>query len=177
MEEFKQLLVREDLSPQFLTYDTTYEMGDYNLSVFTFRQTEFEEAPVIPLMFMIHEQKVESAHNFFFMRLAELVPEFKTTETMLIVTSDEEEVIVNVIKKNCPNISLLRNWQVALQDIKKNLQLLGITEHDEVKEYEGDFVRLLDQESAGDYKALLAQMYLKKWKKVKYNFIYRLFLH
>ena len=166
MEEFRQLLAREDLSAQLLTYDTTYEMGDYNLSVLKFRQTEFEETPAIPLMFMLHEQN-ESAHNFFFMRLDELVPELKTTETLLVtITADEEEALVNVIKRNCPNISLLRSWQIALQDIKKNLGLLGITDQNEVKQYEEDFVNLLNQESTGAYKALLAQMYLKKWKKV-----------
>ena len=141
-------------------------MGDYNLSVLKFRQTEFEETPAIPLMFMLHEQN-ESAHNFFFMRLDELVPELKTTETLLVtITADEEEALVNVIKRNCPNISLLRSWQIALQDIKKNLGLLGITDQNEVKQYEEDFVNLLNQESTGAYKALLAQMYLKKWKKV-----------
>nr|SVE75171.1 EOG090X07I2 [Daphnia dolichocephala] len=106
-------------------------MDDYNLSVLTYRQTEFEDLPVIPLMFMIHEEKSESMHNFFFMR-----------------------------------VTLFRNWQHALQDINMNLRNLEITDCQEVKEYESDFIRLLDQDSCGDYKSLLAQMYLKKWKRL-----------
>ena len=37
-----------------LSYDTTFEMGDFYVSVLTYGQNEFEETPVIPLMFMIH---------------------------------------------------------------------------------------------------------------------------
>lgn len=146
-------------------------MNAYNLSILTYRQTEFEELPVIPLMFMIHEDKLGAAHNFFFMRLEQLIPELKTTETMITITENDENVI-NAIKKYCPHISMLRNWQHALKDIKKNLQILEITDEKEVKEYESDFMRLLDQESMGDYKSILAQMYLKKWKRVKKKTIY-----
>ena len=146
-------------------------MNAYNLSILTYRQTEFEELPVIPLMFMIHEDKLGATHNFFFMRLEQLIPELKTTETMITITENDENVI-NAIKKYCPHISMLRNWQHALQDIKKNLQILEITDEKEVKEYESDFMRLLDQESMGDYKSILAQMYLKKWKRVKKNYLF-----
>lgn len=173
IEEFKQLFNREDLFLPSLTYDTnTFKMNAYNLSILTYRQTEFEELPVIPLMFMIHEDKLGAAHNFFFMRLEQLIPELETTETMITITENDENVI-NAIKKYCPHISILRNWQHALKDIKKNLEILAITDEKEVKEYESDFMRLLDQESMGDYKSILAQMYLKKWKRVKKKlFIY-----
>lgn len=132
----------------------------------TYRQTEFEELPVIPLMFMIHEEKLEKSHNFFFMRLSELIPELNTVETMIIAT-ENGEAVSNAIKKYIPHVTMYRNWQHALQDINKNLRDLEITECQEVKEYESDFIRLLDQESCGDYKSILAQMYLKKWKRVK----------
>ena len=46
IQEFVQLLGREDLPYQCLSYDTTFDMGDFYLSVLTFRQTEFEETPV-----------------------------------------------------------------------------------------------------------------------------------
>jgi hypothetical protein len=34
-------------------------MGDYYVKVVIFRHTEFEEAPVIPLIFMIHMKRIE----------------------------------------------------------------------------------------------------------------------
>jgi len=58
-----------------LSYDTTFEMGDFYVSVLTYRQTEFEEMPVIPLMFMLHMDRLQSTHEFFFSRVAELIPQ------------------------------------------------------------------------------------------------------
>nr|SVE73602.1 EOG090X07I2 [Daphnia atkinsoni] len=121
-------------------------MEEYSLSILTYRQTEFEELPVIPLMFMIHEEKLEKSHNFFFMRLSELIPDLVTVETMIIAT-ENEEAVSNAIKKYIPHVTMYRNWQHALQDITKNLRDLEITDCQEVKEYESDFIRLLDQES------------------------------
>ena len=77
IQEFVQLLGREDLPYQCLSYDTTFDMGDFYLSVLTFRQTEFKETPVVPLLFMIHERRLESVHDFFFKRLVVLIPEIK----------------------------------------------------------------------------------------------------
>ncbi|KZS11604.1 Uncharacterized protein APZ42_023545 [Daphnia magna] len=165
IEEFKHLFHREDLFTPSLSYDSsTFQMDDYNLSILTYRQTEFEDLPVTPLMYMIHEKKVEKAHNFFFMRLNELIPELKAVETMIIAT-ENDEAIVNAMQKYIPHVTIFRNWQHALQDINKSLQNLEITDCHEVKEYESDFIRLLDQESCGDYKSILAQMYLKKWNR------------
>nr|SVE70470.1 EOG090X07I2 [Daphnia similis]SVE71094.1 EOG090X07I2 [Daphnia similis]SVE71725.1 EOG090X07I2 [Daphnia similis] len=143
-------------------------MDNYNLSILTYRQTEFEDLPVTPLMYMIHEEKVEKAHNFFFMRLNELIPELKAVETMIIAT-ENDETIVNAMQKYIPHVTMFRNWQHALQDINRNLHNLEITDCHEVKEYESDFIRLLDQESCGDYKSILAQMYLKKWNRLLEN--------
>ncbi|XP_045036456.1 mRNA cap guanine-N7 methyltransferase isoform X2 [Daphnia magna] len=166
IEEFKHLFHREDLFTPSLSYDSsTFQMDDYNLSILTYRQTEFEDLPVTPLMYMIHEKKVEKAHNFFFMRLNELIPELKAVETMIIAT-ENDEAIVNAMQKYIPHVTIFRNWQHALQDINKSLQNLEITDCHEVKEYESDFIRLLDQESCGDYKSILAQMYLKKWNRL-----------
>lgn len=135
------------------------------MSVLTFRQPEFEDNPVIPLMYMIYERDVPEVHNTFFMRFAEAVPEFSTPQRM-IITSNEEVAITNAIAKHCPDVPRLRCWQHALQNIKLKLQIFNITERQEVQQYESDFIRLLNQDSAGKYKSLLAQMYLKRWKKV-----------
>lgn len=165
LAEFKDFLFRDDLSSQCLSYDTTFEMGLFNLTALTYRQTEFEETPVIPLMFMIHEHNVEYVHNFLFARLGELVPELKTADNVIIIT-DEEDAVVNALKKHFPKLPRFRCWHRALQDIKEYLQKLGITERLVVEEYKNDFISLLNQDTPGEYKSVLAQMYLKKWKKV-----------
>jgi hypothetical protein len=89
IQEFVQLLGREDLPYQCLSYDTTFDMGDFYLSVLTFRQTEFEETPVVPLLFMIHERRLESVHDFFFKRLVVLIPEITRCKRLVIVLDEE----------------------------------------------------------------------------------------
>lgn len=66
----------------------------------TFRQTEFEGTPIIPLMFLIHERKFETIHGFFFQWLIDLILELKKTKKLIIV-SDEETGIVSVNRITC----------------------------------------------------------------------------
>ena len=103
LANFKNLLDRDDLPPQWLSYDTTFNMGDFYLSVLVYRETEFESTPVIPLLYLIHERKWESVHDFFFKRLTELVPELNSQKRILIAT-DEEKAIVAAAKKHLPDI-------------------------------------------------------------------------
>ena len=90
LARFKSLLNRSDLPAQSLAYDTTFDLGDFYLSVLTFRDTEFEESPVVPLVYMFHERKLQSVHNFVFSTFAELVPEIKDMSKWLIVTDEEK---------------------------------------------------------------------------------------
>lgn len=163
IEDFKKLLRRDDLETLCISYDTTFDMGDFYLSVLTYRQTEFEETPVIPLIFMIHEKKFESIHDFFFQRLTELVPELSSSSHVVIV-SDEETSIVNSIKKHLPDVPRFRCWLHTLQCIKRKLRSLGIVDKKTLQEFKTDFINLLNQESSLNYKTLLANLYLTKWK-------------
>ena len=172
MAEFKKLLHRDDLPALCLTYYTSFDVGELSLSVLTYREIEFEETPVIPLIFMVYEREEMSAHEYFFARFAKTIPEFKTLQRMCII-ADEEVVIANAIQKNCPEIPRLRCWRQALLNIKNTLQLLNIKE---IQQYEKDFLRLLEQNSATNYKSLLAQMYLKKWADVN-NFTFHSYLN
>ena len=173
IEDFKKILGRDDLPTLCLSYDTTFEMGDFYISVLTYRQTEFEETPVVPLLFMIHEQKVEAVHDFFFKRLTELIPELCLANHVVIV-SDEETSIVNSIKKYLSDVPRFRCWLHTLQCIKRKLRALGVVAKDKLREFKTDFIDLLNQESALNYKSHLADLYLTKWKNevklIKCNF-------
>ena len=98
-------------------------MGDYYLSVLTFRQTEFEETPVVPLLFMIHERRIESVHDYFFKRLLDLLPDVLTCKRLVIV-SDEETAIVNAIRNNLPGVPRFRCWLHDLATIKTSSENL-----------------------------------------------------
>ena len=47
-------------SSQFLSYDTTFQLGDFYLSPLLFRNTLFQKSPVMPVM---HERKLKSTHT------------------------------------------------------------------------------------------------------------------
>ena len=60
-------IFRATLTPgspvQVLSYDTTFNLGDFYLSVLLFRETEFDQLLTIPLAFLLHEQKLTSTHE------------------------------------------------------------------------------------------------------------------
>jgi hypothetical protein len=92
--------------------DTTSEMGDFYVKVVIFRHTEFEEAPVIPLIFMIHMKRIEFIHSFLFSWVAELVPEITGSKKVIIV-SEGEKAITNAISKTWLNIPMFQCWIYA----------------------------------------------------------------
>lgn len=53
------LILRQDLEPQSLSYDTTFKMGDFYVSVLVFALTEFEETSIAPVANMIQERKFQ----------------------------------------------------------------------------------------------------------------------
>lgn len=165
------MLKEDNLPNQCLAYDTTYDMGDFYVSIITFRQTEFVSSPVTPLIFLIHERKWEWLHQFLFWRLLQLVPELnskKVVERTIIVT-DEETAIVNAVKKYLPNMPRFRCWIHAWKNIKKKLRDLGISKKENLKEYKGDFIKLLTRDCYQSYNDCLLSMIIKWDNKVKYN--------
>jgi len=52
--------------PQLVSYDTTFSMGDFYLSVLVCRNVKLEGDPIFPVAFMIHERKFMLTHELFF---------------------------------------------------------------------------------------------------------------
>ena len=51
---------------QLLSYDTTFQLGDFYVSALLLRHTIFEEKPCIPMMFLVHERKFAGTHQVLF---------------------------------------------------------------------------------------------------------------
>jgi hypothetical protein len=168
LSDFKKLIERNGLPTMCLSYDTTFDMGDYYVSVLTYRQTEFEEMPVVPLIFMLHMDRLQCIHEFFFSRVAELIPQIAESKKVIIVT-DAEKAITNAILQTWPNIPMFRCWIHAWKNMKHHLTKIGIREKSSVSTYKSDFVQLLLQKSERLYKSLLAKLYLKSWNQVIYS--------
>ncbi len=74
IHEFELILQIDSKCPQLLSYDTTFQLGDFYLSPFLYRYTVFSNSPVIPCLFLIHERKFKNVHERFMQYLANSVP-------------------------------------------------------------------------------------------------------
>lgn len=54
-----RVLLLKSPSPQLLSNDTTFQLGDFYVSVFTFCHRLFKESPVMPTTFLLHERKFQ----------------------------------------------------------------------------------------------------------------------
>ena len=108
LNEFDRVLVLQSSGHQLLSYDTTFLLGDFYLSTLTFRHTLFEENPVIPVAFLLHERKHMSCHQEFFDVCCKLIPALKTTQKPIV--TDEEQAYIKVISKCMPAAPHLRCW-------------------------------------------------------------------
>ncbi len=72
--ELNNLLQIDSIQPQLLSYDTTFQLGDFYLSPLLFRHTLFLRSPVIPALFLIHERKFQLVHDTLMQQAAQLIP-------------------------------------------------------------------------------------------------------
>ena len=61
--ELGKVLLLKSLPPQLLSYDTTFQLGDFYISVLSFHHTLFKEAPTILAAFLLNERKFEEHHK------------------------------------------------------------------------------------------------------------------
>ena len=80
-------------SDQLLSYDTTFQLGDFYVSPLLFRHTLFKENPCIPAMFLIHEckfvniHKAFTSHRIFLMHLSPQARAFSHRDSHPILSS------------------------------------------------------------------------------------------
>ena len=63
MDELNVLL--ETKSGTLLGYGTTFKLGDFYVSILVFRHAVFNESPVIPVAFLIHDRKFQKSARAF----------------------------------------------------------------------------------------------------------------
>ena len=64
-DEIDRVLLLDSPGAQLLSYDTTFQLGDFYVSVLSFKHVLFKENPVIPVAFMFHERKFQTVHEHF----------------------------------------------------------------------------------------------------------------
>ena len=100
IKELDLILQMDSERPQLLSYDTTFQLGDFYLSPLLYRHTLFSDSPVIPALFLIHERKFQSTHENFMQTLGNLVPTLVRGRKNVPFVTDEETSIKNVSKIN-----------------------------------------------------------------------------
>ena len=128
LEELNRVLLLDSPSSQLLSYDTTFQLGDFYISVLCFRHTLFKEAPVIPAAFLLHERKFQEHHKEFFSICHKLVPLLKKTTKPFV--TNEERAIVNAISETLPDVPQLRCWNHIFRDIRRWLSSHGAPSED-----------------------------------------------
>ena len=100
----------------YLSYDTTFNLGDFYVSVIVFKHILFKETPLIPLAFVIHDRKFSSVHEIFFNFLKNSVP--KITKKKIPIMVDREPGIKKAIENALPGCPILTCWNHLLSDFK-----------------------------------------------------------
>ncbi|XP_065660493.1 uncharacterized protein LOC136084428 [Hydra vulgaris] len=64
-------------SQVFLSYDTTFNLGDFYLSILVAQMSYFVEKPCMPIAFLLHDRKFDIVHKFSFQNSQNETPNFK----------------------------------------------------------------------------------------------------
>ena len=156
-EEFDRLLQLKTNDPLSLYYDTTFCLGDFYVSTLAFQHIMFDENPVFPLAFMIHERKFQKCHEQFLDVLKEKIPRLGRKPVPII--TDREAGIVNAIAKVLPDSPLLICWNHILRDLKFWLGKHGATLKD-LQFYDNQVKQLLRCESQNEFEILVEKLKL-----------------
>ena len=115
LDELDKVLVLDSPS-QMLSYDTTFQLGDFYVSPLIFRHVLFKQCPCIPAMFLIHERKFTATHREMLKVCTGTVPALLKTKCLLV--TDKEKAIVNAIRTELPGVKVVHCWNHILRDIR-----------------------------------------------------------
>ena len=168
LNEIENLLHTDVHSPQLLSYDTTFQLGDIYVSVLLMRHTIFQSAPVMPILFLLHERKLESAHEELMKHVAVNCPTLANcrNEINIPIVTDEERAICSSIDKWLTGVIRLRCWNHTFSAIRFWLRKHGATST-EIPVYLEDVRSLFHTATLKEYESGL-----ETFKVASYNYIY-----
>ena len=165
-DQFRRVLLKNE--PQCLAYRSMVKVNaDFNASFLLFRQTEFVEAPVIPLMVMFHQQMTTDSHSTFWENVAQHFPELKSSEeaATYLVTGDRSQDMVQAVARNFPNMEVFRCSHIVLEDANTKLKSIADLRAEDMAVYEQEVQQLFTQESRLHYMEKLTSCMIS-WDRV-----------
>ncbi|XP_065645994.1 uncharacterized protein LOC136076623 [Hydra vulgaris] len=129
-------------SQNFFSYDTTFNLGDFYLSILVAKISCFVEKPCMPVAFVLHDRKFDTVHKSFFKSLKKKLPVLN----QVVIVTDGESGISKAIKKVLPKWNLVSCSNHILSDIEVWLKKRSAC-HAEIVIYKSQMQELLRCES------------------------------
>ena len=109
-----------------MTYDTTFQLGDFYVSSLLLRHTMLDGSPVMPLGFLIHERKFKETHEFFFLEVKKEVTYFSSEKNPAVpLVTDDEKALHEAAEEVLDNVSTLQCWNHLINSLKMWLRQHG----------------------------------------------------
>jgi len=162
-EQFRRVSLKN--KPQCLIYRTMIRVNsNFNASILLFRQIEFVEAPVIPLVVMFHQQLTANTHSIFWENICQHFPELKSQKNSYLVTSDGSKEMITVVTKILPNMEVFRCPENILTDVEAKLKSIEHLQLKERNKYHQQLKDLFSQPSRLLYMEKLTS-YMISWDR------------
>jgi hypothetical protein len=110
----------------YLTYDTTFTLGDYYKSILLMRNVIFKSMPPMPILFLLHKKKLTSCHKIFFDQFSKLFPKHKGVPIVV----DDERAISKAIEDQT-DLTIAGCWHHLGESIERWVSSAGGPKNDQ----------------------------------------------
>jgi hypothetical protein len=135
-----------------LSYDTTFNLGDFYLSVLVLKLSAFKESPSIPAAFVVHDRKFKTVHIEF---CEQLRMKMKSTSADITPVTDGEAAIEAAFKQIFPQWQHLSCSNHILKDVEMWLKRHNGSASD-VMIYKANIRELLQCQSVEEFSTKLS---------------------
>ena len=159
-EELDRLILSSPDDSILMSYDTTFQLGDFYLSPFLFKHVLFESNPVVPAAFLLHERKFKYVHMELMLQLKEEISSLSTISSPVPIVVDDEAALNAAVDETLPGIHRVRCWNHIINAMKLWLRRHGSVS-DEIPVYVSNLRDLFHQPSEEAYKNKLDELKMK----------------
>ncbi|XP_029529842.2 uncharacterized protein LOC115137654 [Oncorhynchus nerka] len=153
VEEAKAVIKSKHQGAHIFHYDPTFDLSNVYVSPLVFRHVAFQEAPVLPLAFLIHTTRHMENHKQFFRTILSFLPQLSTA----IFCTDREAAIEGAIQSVLPQARIVNCWNHISNNVKHKMGSEGA---EAVADYQQAIKELLATKSRSDYECTLARVCL-----------------
>jgi len=162
LPEFLSMLDKCKNDILLMTYDTTFNLGDFYVTTLVVQMTSFTERPIMPVAFMLHERKFQKFHVQFCEGIAEhLSP--AVAGMLLHICTDGESGCSNAIQEVFPSWIIFNCWNHIVRDVEFWLKKHGAGK-DEMSVYKLHVRNLLSSSTEEEYSMTL-NSYRQTWSQ------------